>query len=227
MLRFALSRHLGATLGASAHRITPDAPPPLLSPQPHNILRSHAGLTVEIKNTDAEGRLVLADALSYVQQRHSPHTIVDLATLTGACIIALGEYAAGLYTNNAALREGLVSAASARAERLWPMPVFPEHREEIKASPYADLASTGAGRYGGSCTAAAFLENFIGVRATEGAAAKPTPAWAHIDLAGPAMFSKQRGFNNAGGTGFAVASLYEFVSTAPAGAPVADVARKY
>ena len=189
--------------------------------KPHNILRSHKGLTVEIKNTDAEGRLVLADALSYAQQRVAPHTIIDLATLTGACIVGLGEYAAGMFTNNEALKGGLACASSARFERLWPMPIFDEHRDELKAAAMADLQSTGAGRYGGSCTAAAFIENFIG---TTG---KPTPAWAHLDIAGPAMYSKQRGHMNGGGTGFGAQVIAQYVLDAPKGALPADVKRKY
>ena len=189
--------------------------------KPHNILRSHKGLTVEIKNTDAEGRLVLADALSFAQQRVSPHTIIDLATLTGACIVGLGEYAAGLFTNNIVLKEGLATASSARFERLWPMPIFDEHREELKTTSMADLQSTGAGRYGGSCTAAAFIENFIG---TNG---KPLPAWAHLDIAGPGMYSKQRGHMNSGGTGFGVQVIAQYVLNAPKGALPLDIKRKY
>jgi len=189
--------------------------------KPHNIIRSHAGLTVEIKNTDAEGRLVLADALSYAQSRVKPHTIIDLATLTGACVVALGEYAAGLFSNNAALSSALGTAGSSVGERLWPLPIFPEHKEEIKAASHADLQSTGAGRYGGSCTAAAFLENFIGVG---GASA---PAWAHLDIAGPAMYSKPRGYMNAGGTGFGVHAVAKYLLTAPPGAPAPDSKAPY
>jgi leucyl aminopeptidase len=160
--------------------------------KPHGILRSHAGLTVEVKNTDAEGRLVLADALSYAQARHAPHTVIDLATLTGACVVALGEYAAGLFGNNGALRGALVAAGEARGERLWPMPIFPEHREEIRGAATADLQSTGGGRMGGACTAAAFLEFFIGAQPPRGGAAPPpTPAWAHLDIAGPGMYSRR------------------------------------
>jgi leucyl aminopeptidase len=126
-----------------------------LAYKPKSIIRSHKGLTVEIKNTDAEGRLVLADALSIAQARVAPHTIIDAATLTGACIVALGEYAAGLFGNNAALKAALQAAGEARGERLHPMPIYAEHREELRASTMSDLQSTGAGRYGGSCTAAA------------------------------------------------------------------------
>ena len=168
--RLGIKRNVAAVLAIAENAIGENAF------KPHNIIRSHKGLTVEIKNTDAEGRLVLADALSYAQARLKPHTIIDLATLTGACIVALGEYAAGMFGNSDALKAGLLAASEARAERLWPMPIFPEHREEIRAAAFADLQSTGAGRYGGSCTAAAFLEFFVG----EGV------NWCHLDIAGPA-----------------------------------------
>jgi leucyl aminopeptidase len=207
-----------------------------LAYKPHAIIRSHKGLTVEIGNTDAEGRLALADALSYGQQRHRPHTVIDLATLTGACVIALGEYSAGLFTNSSALKEGLLSASHARGERLWHMPIFPEHKEELKGASHADLQSTGAGRYGGACTAAAFLEYFVGhspsvngrdPKPTTEAAAEVKPAWAHLDIAGPAMYSKARGHMNAGGTGFGVQVVAQYVHDAPRGALPADTPKKY
>lgn len=99
--------------------------------KPHAIIRSHKGLTVEIGNTDAEGRLVLADALSYASSRHAPHTIIDMATLTGACVVALGEYAAGMFSNSDALASALAAAGATHAERLWRMPIFQEHRDEL------------------------------------------------------------------------------------------------
>ena len=206
--------------------------------KPKNIIRSHKGLTVEIGNTDAEGRLVLADALSFGQSRHRPHTVVDLATLTGACVVGLGEYAAGLFSNNEALRAGLLDAGAARFERLHAMPIFPEHREELRASTMSDLQSTGAGRYGGACTAAAFLEHFIGhepaknarvgTGAADGAdkAAAVVPAWAHLDIAGPATYSKARGHMNAGGTGFGVQVVAHYLLHAPAGAPAANAVKR-
>lgn len=119
------------------------------------------------------------------------------------------------------------------------MPIFPEHREELKGAAHADLQSTGAGRYGGACTAAAFIEYFIGhgpavngrETAVEGGEkneeAAPTPAWAHIDLAGPAMYSKARGFMNAGGTGFGVQVITQYIADAPKGALPADVPKKF
>lgn len=203
--------------------------------KPHAILRSHKGLTVQVGNTDAEGRLVLADALSFGQARHKPHTVIDAATLTGACIVGLGEYAAGLFSNNAALSAGVRAAGAAKGERLWPMPIFAEHREELKSgAAQADVMSTGAGRYGGACTAAAFLELFVGHEPAKnardapagGAADAPAPpapvAWCHIDLAGPAMYTKARGYMNAGGTGFGVHTIANYVLTAPPGKPEAD-----
>jgi len=213
-----------------------------LAYKPKSIIRSHKGLTVEIGNTDAEGRLVLADALSLAQERHRPHTIVDLATLTGACIVALGEYAAGLFGNNAALKAALQAAGEARGERLHPMPIYAEHREELRASAMSDLQSTGAGRYGGACTAAAFLEEFIGPKAKNArvarasaaggaaAAAEPAPAkpaWCHIDLAGPAMYTRARGHVNQGATGFGVQTIMQFLMSAPAGALPQDEAKRF
>ena len=171
LTRLGLARNVVAVLAIAENAIGEHAY------KPHAILRSHAGLTVEVKNTDAEGRLVLADALSYAQARHAPHTIIDLATLTGACVVALGEYAAGLFGNSSALRGALVAAGEARGERLWPMPIFEEHREEIRAAATADLQSTGGGRMGGACTAAAFLEFFIGAQAAgAGGGAGAAPA---------------------------------------------------
>lgn len=206
--------------------------------KPKNIIRSHKGLTVEIGNTDAEGRLALADALSLGQARNRPHTVIDLATLTGACIIALGEYAAGLFGNNTALKTALTAAGESRGERLWSMPIFPEHREELKGAAQADLQSTGAGRYGGACTAAAFLENFIGLEAPAKAAEAPAAAggggeaeatkapsvaWAHIDIAGPAMRSKpQAPHYVSAGTGFGVQAVAQYLLTAPKGGFAAE-----
>lgn len=211
-----------------------------LAYKPHAVIKSHKGLTVEIGNTDAEGRLVLADALSFGQQRNKPHTIIDLATLTGACIVGLGEYAAGLFSNSNALRAGLQAASEASNERLWPMPIFQEHRDELKAAAQADLQSTGAGRYGGACTAAAFLEYFIGHEPSKNAReaapapaagdAAPTaakPSWAHLDIAGPGMYSATRGFMIKGGTGFGVQVVAQYLLSAPKGALPADETKKF
>jgi leucyl aminopeptidase len=179
--------------------------------KPHAVIRSHAGKTVQISNTDAEGRLVLADALSLVRQRHSPEVIIDMATLTGACMVALGEYAAGLFSNDSKLSQQLAQSGQQVAERLWPMPILPEHVEEItKGVEQADLKSTGAGRNGGSCTASAFLHQFAVEPAQSGGSSKPV-RWAHLDIAGPAMYSKSRGFMCAGGTGFGAQTVTQFI----------------
>jgi len=168
--------------------------------KPGCILKSFSGKTVEVGNTDAEGRLVLADALSFVQDRYKPKQIIDLATLTGACVVALGEYGAGLFGNSERLSSHIRTAGSAVEERCWPMPIFPEHLAELKSS-FADVKSIGEGRYGGASTAAAFLQKFIddGVE------------WVHLDIAGPAMYSKPRDYMPKGGTGFGVQTLLEFL----------------
>lgn len=168
--------------------------------KPGCIVKSYSGKTVEVGNTDAEGRLVLADSLSYIQDKYKPATIIDLATLTGACVVALGEYAAGLFSNSEALRGQIASAGGEVHERCWPMPIFPEHTAELESN-FADIKSIGKGRYGGACTAAAFLQSFI----NEGT------NWAHIDLAGPAMYSSSRDYMYQGATGFGVQTLVKFL----------------
>lgn len=171
---------------------------------PHEILKSHRGLTVSVGNTDAEGRLILADALSWTQARYSDvRAVVDVATLTGACVVALGEYAAGVFANDAgkSLATDLTVLGEEVGEVLHPLPILPGHRKEISEHEHADVCSTGATRWGGACTAAAFLERFI----DEG-----TP-WAHMDIAGPGMASAERGVVPKGGTGFGAATLAEIV----------------
>lgn len=167
--------------------------------KPHAIVQSLKGLTVRVNNTDAEGRLALADALTYGQQRYKPSHIVDIATLTGACVVALGEHAAGLFTNNAALEERLRTLSQEVHERVWPLPILPEHSDSLKGTD-CDIVSTGEAGKGGSCTAAAFLKYFV-----EGEV-----PWAHLDIAGPGMYSKEHQHFNAGGTGFGVQLLTSF-----------------
>ncbi|OQR93471.1 cytosol aminopeptidase [Achlya hypogyna] len=170
--------------------------------KPHTIVKSHKGLTVEVNNTDAEGRLVLADALSYVQQKYAPQTVVDVATLTGACIVALGEYTAGLFANSDALAADLTRAGTTTHERLWRLPILPEHTAELKGS-MSDSRSMGKDRYGGACTAAAFLQQFI----------DKDVEWAHVDIAGPSNYSQARSYMPAGATGFGVQVLFEFLKS--------------
>jgi leucyl aminopeptidase len=140
--------------------------------RPGDVIKSYAGTYMEILNTDAEGRVVLADALAYAVEQQ-PDAIVDLATLTGACVMALGHVCSGLFSNDDALSAALTSAGDASGERVWRMPLWPEYREQIKA-PLGDIKNTG-GRPAGAITAAWFLANFVG-----------DVPWAHLDIAGTA-----------------------------------------
>lgn len=168
--------------------------------KPLDIITSLKGKTVEIGNTDAEGRLCLADALTYTQQKYNPSTIIDLATLTGACVVALGEETAGAFGNNSELIGKLKNAGSFYQEKIWEMPINEEHEKTIKGKS-ADISNIGKSRYGGACSAAAFLKHFI----------EKGVDWAHLDIAGPAMSKSDRGQFSAGGTGFGVQLLTRFM----------------
>jgi leucyl aminopeptidase len=167
---------------------------------PSSIIKSYKGLTVEIGNTDAEGRLVLGDSMSYVQKKYSPEYMVDLATLTGACVVALGEFASGLFTNDKKLQDDLVASGESVFERTWPLPLYPEYTEELKGR-QSDLRNIGKGRWAGACTGAAFLQEFV---------EKPVK-WAHLDIAGPGMTSEKRGHIPKGGTGYGVQLLLNWI----------------
>jgi leucyl aminopeptidase len=166
--------------------------------KPSDVLVSHAGKTVEITNTDAEGRLVLGDVLSWAVKTYDPGAIVDVATLTGACMVALGMTTAGLFGPDGPVVDGLLSAAHASGEEVWRLPLVDSLKEQIK-SDRADLKNTGE-RWGGAITAAHFLHAF----------AKDAP-WAHLDIAGPSHSPKERGYVPKGGTGFGIRTLVEFV----------------
>ena len=165
---------------------------------PGDIVTAANGLTIEINNTDAEGRLTLADALLYACEQ-KPDAVVDLATLTGACVIALGNEMAGLWSNNDDLAEALDVAAQTGGEGLWRMPLRQSYKDGLK-SLLADMKNTGP-RPGGSITAALFLKEFV---------AKDT-AWAHIDIAGPVWSDKGKGVNPPGATGYGVRTLVNWV----------------
>ncbi len=165
--------------------------------RPGDVIKSAAGKTVEINNTDAEGRLVLADALHYAKGL-APTRIVDLATLTGACVVALGPSTTGLFSNDDALAGELLDSAKRTGEDFWRMPLTPVLKEQLK-SDVADMRNTGA-REGGAITAALFLSEFIG----------DTP-WAHLDIAGPATTKSDNGADAKGGTGVAVATLCDWL----------------
>ena len=167
--------------------------------RPGDIVTSMSGQTIEVLNTDAEGRLVLADVLWYAQERFKPKLVIDLATLTGAIMIALGKEYAGLFCNDDRLAGDLSEAAKATGEKVWRMPLDKAYDKMID-SRNADVKNLG-GRWGGSCTAAAFLQRFI----------KDTP-WAHIDLAGTAMDAPRSEINTSWGSGWGVRLLDRFVA---------------
>lgn len=164
---------------------------------PGDILTASNGKTIEVNNTDAEGRLTLADALVYAEKLEVD-AIVDLATLTGACIIALGDDIAGLWSTDDTLATELKTAAENAGEKFWQMPMEDRYFEGLK-SPIADMKNTGP-RAGGSITAALFLKQFV----------EKTP-WAHLDVAGPVWADKEYGVNNSGATGFPVRTLVNWV----------------
>jgi leucyl aminopeptidase len=166
--------------------------------RPGDVVTPMSGKTIEILNTDAEGRVVLADALHYARTHWEPAAIVDLATLTGAMIVALGSWATGLFGNHARLIELVREAGDATAERAWPMPLLDAHKEEIR-SDIAEIKNTG-GRPAGSSTAAAFLWHFAG----------DTP-WVHLDIAGTAWTSKAGPIQRKGATGVGVRMLCELL----------------
>ena len=170
--------------------------------RPGDVVTSLSGQTIEILNTDAEGRLVLADALWHVQEKFKPKMIVDLATLTGAMIIALGHEYAGVFSNDDELPKQLVEAGAETLEKTWHMPMC-KAWDKAMDSPIADMKNISGGRDAGSATAAAFLERFI---------KKGTP-WAHIDIAGVAWSKKTTATVPKGGTGFGVRLLDHMVST--------------
>ncbi len=144
--------------------------------RPGDVLRTYNGKTVEVLNTDAEGRVVLADGLGYVVDKYHPDEVIDMATLTGACVVALGTDIAGLVSNDEKLALGLLEASRQTGESAWRLPLTETHREMVK-SDVGDVRNSTEMRQAGSLTAAAFLETFVG-----------KTAWAHLDIAGPAVF---------------------------------------
>jgi leucyl aminopeptidase len=167
--------------------------------RPGDVVRSMKGDTIEVINTDAEGRLVLADVLWYTQERFKPSAVIDLATLTGAMIIALGHENAGVFSNDDSLAEAFLKAAKAEGEGAWRMPLGPNYDKMLK-SRIADLANVG-GRAAGSITAALFLKRFI----------KDGTPWIHLDIAGVAYVGKDTDLAPKGATGWGVMTLDRLV----------------
>jgi len=169
--------------------------------RPGDVVTSMSGQTIEVLNTDAEGRLVLCDALWYTQENYKPKLIVDLATLTGAIIIALGNEQAGLFSNDDKLSEQLTAAGKKVGEPLWRLPLGPEYDKAIDCD-VADMKNISGGRGAGSITAAQFLQRFI----------KEGTPWAHLDIAGVAWSTKDKPTVPKGGTGYGVRLLDAFVA---------------
>ena len=166
--------------------------------RPGDILTSYSGKTIEIINTDAEGRLVLADALTYACEQ-DPKEIIDLATLTGACVVALGHYASGAFGDERMV-ERLKQIGAATGDRAWPLPLYDEYGDDMK-SEVADIKNSG-GRWGGASTAAAFLKFFV----------KRGVAWAHLDIAGTAWTTKTQPYHPVGATGAGVRLVTEYLA---------------
>ena len=167
--------------------------------RPGDIVKSYSGITIEVLNTDAEGRMILADALAYVIRNYQPQVVVDLATLTGAIIVALGHLAAGLFTNNGPLAEEFQEAGQISGEWVWQLPIWKEYGELMK-SHIADLRNISSKPGAGSITAAKFLEKFVN--------GKP---WVHLDIAGTAWEMPECSYRGKGATGFGVRLLYHWL----------------
>ncbi len=167
--------------------------------KPSDIVTSYSGKTIEIGNTDAEGRLILCDAISYAIRTYQPSQVIDIATLTGACMVALGDQLAGMFGNNKRMKERMLSAAHETNEEIWEMPIHESHRKAMKGK-FADLNNISDTGLGGACTAAAFLEEFV-----------EKTDWIHLDIAGPAMPKKPQDIDFPGGTGFGVRLLTRFL----------------
>jgi len=173
--------------------------------RPGDIVKSLSGQTIEVLNTDAEGRLVLADILTYIQKKFNPKEIIDFATLTGAIMIALGTHRAGLFSNNDNLSKRLFKAGENTSEKIWRMPLGDEYDNEIN-SLRADMKNIGSTRFGGSTQAAQFIQRFI----------KDNTAWAHLDIAGVSWSMKGGNSNHSnlhspGATAFGVRLIDEFL----------------
>jgi leucyl aminopeptidase len=167
--------------------------------RPGDILRSYSGKTIEIVNTDAEGRLILADALAWTSEQ-KPREIIDLATLTGACVVALGHYASGVFGDEQIVAR-LEEIGARNGDRAWRLPLYDEYGEDIK-SEVADIKNSG-GRWGGASTAAAFLKFFVG----------DSIPWVHLDIAGTAWTTKSKGYTPWGATGAGVRLVTEYLAS--------------
>jgi len=168
--------------------------------RPDDIIKTLSGKTVEILSTDAEGRLVLADGLTYAQRNYKPHCIIDFATLTGGIVVALGKIRAGLFSNNSELSDQLYNSGENTFERLWPMPLDDDYFEFIKGDD-ADLKNSG-GREGHPIMGGIFLKQFV----------ESDIPWAHIDIAGAATSSKSENYQPKGANGFGIRLIVDYLN---------------
>ena len=169
--------------------------------RPGDIVKTWSGKTVEIGNTDAEGRLILIDAMAWAIDTFAPKVTIDMATLTGACVVALGEKIAGVFSSDDHLADAIIRAGDYTHERCWRMPLPDDYKEQLK-SEVADTGNIGNTRWGGAITAALFLSEFV-----------KNTRWAHIDIAGPAFLKKGNAYGEAGATGFGVRLVYRLLET--------------
>ncbi|MGB5090673.1 MAG: aminopeptidase, partial [Nitrososphaeraceae archaeon] len=175
--------------------------------RPGDIIKMYNRKTVEVLNTDAEGRIILGDALSFAVKTFAPKAIIDMATLTGAAIIALGTNVAALVGNDDDLVTKILEYSNQTGEKIWQLPLFEEYKEQLKSS-NADMKNIG-GRSAGAITAAAFLSNFV----------EDTP-WVHLDIAGTAWTqegTKEKSYNPKGATGFGIRTILKYISSGNAG----------
>ena len=169
--------------------------------KPGDIIKSYKGINVEVLNTDAEGRLVLADIITYGCEKYNPKIVIDFATLTGAIMVALGQHYAGLFSNDDKLSSKLYESGINTNEKVWRMPLHNDFDKELN-SPFVDLKNIGAGRYGGSVTAAQFLQRFVPNKTK----------WAHLDIAGTTWKNAGDMMNNKGSTGFGLTLIADFIN---------------
>jgi len=168
--------------------------------KPGDIIKSYKGVNVEVLNTDAEGRLVLADIITYGCEVYKPKIVIDFATLTGAIMVALGQHYAGMFSNDDGLSDALYKSGIETNEKVWRMPLHDDFDKELN-SPFVDLKNIGAGRYGGSVTAAQFLQRFV----------PPKTKWAHLDIAGTTWKNSGDIHNSKGATGFGLTLIADFI----------------
>jgi leucyl aminopeptidase len=168
--------------------------------KPGDIIKSYKGINVEVLNTDAEGRLVLADIITYGCEIYKPKVVIDFATLTGAIMVALGQHYAGMFSNDDGLSDALYQSGIETNEKVWRMPLHDDFDKELNSS-FVDLKNIGVGRYGGSVTAAQFLQRFV----------PPKTKWAHLDIAGTTWKNSGDILNSKGATGFGLTLIADFI----------------